>query len=80
MMHVEKNVCDNLIETLLNIKGKTKYTKKSREKIVVMGIRQELALKEIGNITYFPSACHTLSKKEKNCDCLQDIKVLQGYT
>ena len=47
VMHVEKNVCDSLIGTLLNIKGKTKDTKKSREDMVVMGIQQELAPKEI---------------------------------
>ena len=65
VMHVEKNVCDSLIGTLLNIKGKTKDTKKSREDMVKMGIRQELAPKEVGNKTYLPPACHTLSKKEK---------------
>lgn len=65
VIHVEKNVCDNLIGTLLNIKGKIKYTKKSHKYVMVMGIRQELSPKEIGNITYFSPACHTLSKKEK---------------
>ncbi|XP_050915816.1 uncharacterized protein LOC127130901 [Lathyrus oleraceus] len=47
VMHMEKNVCDSLIGTLLNIKGKTKDTKKSREYMVVMGIRQELDPKEV---------------------------------
>src|ERR1051325_7655458 len=41
------NVFDSLIGTLLNIKGKTKDTKKSCEDMVVMGIRQELAPKEV---------------------------------
>ncbi|XP_050909534.1 uncharacterized protein LOC127123352 [Lathyrus oleraceus] len=65
VMYVEKNACDRMIGTLTNIKGKTKDTKKSREDMVVMDIRQELTLKEVGNITYLPLACHTLSKKEK---------------
>ena len=64
-MHVEKNVCDSLIGTLLNIKGKTKDTKKSREDMVVMGIRQELAPKEIGNKTYFPQHVTLCLKKKK---------------
>lgn len=38
VMYVERNVCDSLIRTLITIKGKTKYTKKSREDMVVMGI------------------------------------------
>lgn len=30
VMHVEKNVCDSIIETLLNIEGKTKDGLNSR--------------------------------------------------
>ncbi|XP_058723076.1 uncharacterized protein LOC131594886 [Vicia villosa] len=54
VMHVEKNVCDSVIGTLLNIQGKTKD-----------GINARLDLGVIGNKTYLPPACHTLSKKEK---------------
>ena len=39
VMHVEKNVCDSLIGTLLNIKGKTKDCLKCRQDLVNMGIR-----------------------------------------
>ena len=38
IMHVEKNVCDNIIGTLLNIKGKTKDGIKSRTDLMEMGI------------------------------------------
>ena len=31
VMHVEKNVCDSLLGTLLDIKGKTKDGKKARD-------------------------------------------------
>ena len=34
VMQVEKNVCDSLIGTLLNIKGKTKDGVKSRQDLV----------------------------------------------
>ena len=29
-MHIEKNVCDNLVDMLLNIEGKTKDTTNTR--------------------------------------------------
>ena len=71
-MHVEKNVCDSLIGTLLNIPGKTKDSKTSRLDMEKMGIRKQLAPVEKGKRTYLPPACHTLSKKEKKifCECL----------
>jgi len=42
VMHVEKNVCDSLIDTLLNVKGKTKDGLKCRQDLVDMGIREQL--------------------------------------
>jgi len=42
VMNVEKNVCDSLIGTLLNIKGKSKDGLKCRQDLVDMGIRQVL--------------------------------------
>ena len=35
VMHVEKNVCDNIVGTLLNIDGKTKDTNKVRLDLAV---------------------------------------------
>lgn len=82
LMHVEKNVCDSLIGTLLNIPGKTKDGVKSRYDLVSMGIRPELAPQNKGKRTYLPPACYTLSKKEKTilCECLNGIKVPHGYS
>ncbi|XP_020235601.1 uncharacterized protein LOC109815320 [Cajanus cajan] len=82
VMHVEKNVCDNVIETLLNIKGKTKGGVKARQDLVDMGIRSELHIQFIGKCTYLPPSCHTLSKNEKKsfCECLCNVKVPQGYS
>ena len=42
VMHEEKNMCDSLIDTLLNIKGKTKDGLKCRQDLVHMGIRDQL--------------------------------------
>ena len=40
VMHVEKNVCDSVIGTLLNIKGKTKDGVYAHLDLVEMGIRE----------------------------------------
>ena len=42
VMHVENNVCDSIIGTLLNIKGKTKDDINSHKDLVEMGLRLEL--------------------------------------
>jgi len=39
-MHVEKNVCDNIIRTLLNIQGKTKDGGNACLDMIEMGIRE----------------------------------------
>lgn len=83
VMHVEKNVCDSVIGTLLNIHGKTKDNVNARLDMVEMGIRQELAPHSADNKkTYLPPACHTLSKQEKTsfCECLHTLKVPRGYS
>lgn len=78
VMHIEKNVCDDLIRTLINIQGKKKDDKSSRLDMVPMSIRQQLTQEELGKRTYFPPTCHTLSKKEKNV--LHGIEVIQWYS
>jgi len=82
VIHVEKNVCDSIIGTLLNIKGKTKDHVNSRKDLVELGLRLELQPEAHGQRTYLPPACHTLSKLEKRsfCDSLREMKVPQGYS
>jgi len=77
VMPVEKNVCDSLIGTLLNIKGKTNDGVNTCLVLFEMNIREELAPREVGKSTYLPAACYTLSKKEKTsfCECLKGVKV-----
>ncbi|XP_059635684.1 uncharacterized protein LOC132277860 [Cornus florida] len=45
IMHIEKNICDNVFGRLLDIEGKTKDTFKSRLDLEAMKIRKELHLK-----------------------------------
>jgi len=52
----KKNVCDNIIGTLLNMKGKTKNSINARKDLVEMGIRLELQSQPHGKRTYLPSA------------------------
>jgi len=82
VMHIEKNICDSLLGTLLNIPGKTKDGLNSRLDMIEMGIRPELAPLEKGNRTYLPPAMHTLSKEEKLvfCRSLHDTKVPTGFS
>ena len=42
VMHIEKNVCDSMIRTLLNIEGKTKENLNSHLDLQAMGIRSQL--------------------------------------
>ena len=82
VMHVEKNVCDSLVGTLFNIKGKTKDGLKCRQDLVEMGVRHQLHPVSKGLRTYLPPACHTMSTHEKKsfCHCLKNVKVPQGYS
>ena len=65
VIHMEKNVCDSLIGTVLNIKDKTKDGLKCCQDLVDIGIWQRLHPILEGLQTYFPSACQTMSVKEK---------------
>ncbi|XP_057246673.1 uncharacterized protein LOC130589406 [Beta vulgaris subsp. vulgaris] len=89
VMHIEKNVCDAIIGTLLNMPGKTKDGLKVRRDMEKLKIRpnlwpkvKEKAKKGKGTTTYLPPACYTLSRKEKRlfCECLYGIKVPTGYS
>ncbi|XP_031127665.1 uncharacterized protein LOC116029765 [Ipomoea triloba] len=82
VMHVEENVCDSLVGTLLDIKGKTKDGLNTRLDLIEMGIRPSLAPRSGDKKTYLPPAAHTLSRKERIsfCECLRGVKVPQWYS
>ncbi|KAL0554422.1 hypothetical protein IC582_008343 [Cucumis melo] len=81
-MHIEKNVCMNIVGTLLDLPGKSKDGMNSRLDLVEINIRPELAPMVINNRTYIPAACYTLSREEKYrfCKTLFEIKVPEGYS
>ena len=81
-MYIEKNVCDNLLGTLLNLDGKTKDNLKAQLDLKEMSICQELHPQILANDrVYLPHAGYTMSAREKdNClIILKNIKAPDGY-
>ncbi|KAL0544680.1 hypothetical protein IC582_019799 [Cucumis melo] len=76
VMHIEKNVCMNIVGTLLDLPGKSKDGMNSRLDLLEMNIRPELAPMVTGNRTYIPAACYTLSRGEVSLDALQEDIVM----
>ena len=82
VMHLEKNVMDNILGTVLNLKDWTKGNYKARLDLVDMGIRSELHLRRKGDDKYMiPPACFHITALEKDgfLQVLQDVKVPDGY-
>ncbi|XP_073033699.1 uncharacterized protein [Primulina eburnea] len=82
VMHIEKNVFESLINTLMNDKGKTKDNVAARLDMVQMGVRPELAPKFGEKRTYLPPAAFSFTKKEKLqvFQLIMDIKVPEGFS
>jgi hypothetical protein len=66
VMHVEKNVMDNILGTLLNIKGKTKDNLETHKDLQEMGLIPMLHpfTKENG-IIYMLLSCHMMALEDK---------------
>ena len=58
---------DNILGTMLEIKGKTKDNAQIRQDLQEIGLRSKLHpyIGDDGKI-YLPSACHTMSNDDKN--------------
>jgi hypothetical protein len=81
VMRVEKNVCESLIGTLLNMNEKTRDHEYARADLKKMGIRQELCLDDFIKGMELPTSCITLSKNKKEfCGFLKNVKVPSGYS
>ncbi|KAG8497137.1 hypothetical protein CXB51_008384 [Gossypium anomalum] len=82
VMHIKKNVCENIIGTILNVDGKSKDNLQSRLDLVDMRIRRDLHPQVLPNGKYrLPPSIFSMSKKEKEVFCmvLKDIKVPDAY-
>lgn len=80
-MHIEKNICDSVVGTLLSIEGKSKGTDKSRIDLLNMNIRRELHLQKSGDGWIKPHAAYTLTKDERKwfCAFLKSVKFPDGF-
>jgi hypothetical protein len=82
VMHIEKNICESIIGTLLNVKGKSKDGLKSHMDLENMKIRNELYSEMRGMRFDLPVAPHMLTKIEKKffCQRLAHLKLPDGYS
>ncbi|XP_068495089.1 uncharacterized protein [Phaseolus vulgaris] len=79
VMHIEKNVCDNVLYTLLNDPKKSKDNLKARKVLKEMGIRKELWPNDKGR---FRPSVFSLSKTKKKTflRTLKKAKMPDGYS
>ncbi|GJV50562.1 putative transposase-associated domain-containing protein [Tanacetum coccineum] len=84
VMHIEKNVCDNITGTLLAQQGKSKDNMKARLDLQKMGIRKELHPKKHprSDNMYIPQACYVMTQDEKDVflQTLKSIKPPDEYS
>lgn len=68
VMHIEKNICDSIIGTLMNVKWKTKDNINTRSDLKLMNLRPDLHPVDDGGKVVLPPAPYTLSPdKKKHC-------------
>ncbi|XP_012701433.1 uncharacterized protein LOC101786371 [Setaria italica] len=81
VMHIEKNICESIIGTLLDIDGKCKDSDKVRLGMQHLGIRQDQhPVLENGQYT-LPPSLYSLGKDEKImlCTFLEGVRMPDGY-
>ena len=80
-MHIEKNICDAIIATLLNIEGKSKDTVKARIDLQNMNIKEDLHLRMKGNKVDKPPAEYvfTLSQRRFFLEFIKFCRFPDGY-
>jgi hypothetical protein len=82
VVHIEENVCDCIIETIWDIKGKTKDNNNLRLDLKEMNPKPHLHPVEDGDKLVMPQAPYVLSLEAKKLvlDFLKDLKVLDGFS
>ncbi|XP_004296227.1 PREDICTED: uncharacterized protein LOC101306419 [Fragaria vesca subsp. vesca] len=83
VIHIEKNVCDSILGTILDIKDKTKDTAKARADLQKMSIRRKLWIKlnkKTGKHV-IPQASYTVvpNKRSEIFKWLHEVKYPSGY-
>ncbi|GKB12537.1 hypothetical protein Tco_0846460 [Tanacetum coccineum] len=77
----EKNVAKSLVETLLNVPGKTKDGVNARLDLAELGVKPKLFAMQKEDKTTLPPTCYTLTNAKKDIfyETLYNISVPQGY-
>ncbi|XP_062080165.1 uncharacterized protein LOC133784914 [Humulus lupulus] len=81
VMHVEKNVCDSLVGTIVGLENKTKDTISARVDLEKMKIRPELHLRMVNGRMEKPAAKYTFipENRHKFCRFLKSVKFPDGF-
>ena len=79
VMHIEKNVFDNIFNTVLNVPGRTKDTTKSRQELQDICERPKYAMDDATE--KYPKAEFVLDRegKQKLCEWVKSLKFPDGY-
>jgi hypothetical protein len=81
-MHIKKNVCENIINTLLDIAGKSKDNRKAHLNLQALGITSDLHPIELeANQFYLHLTPYSVSptKKKLFCQVLKGVKFPYGH-
>ncbi|WRX24557.1 protein of unknown function DUF4216 - like 6 [Theobroma cacao] len=80
-MHIERNVFENIFNTMMDVKGKTKDNLKARQDLKVYCKWPELELVKNNGKIFKPKAAFTLNKKEiKNvCAWVKQLRLPDGF-
>ncbi|XP_040361508.1 uncharacterized protein LOC121049094 [Rosa chinensis] len=81
-MHIEKNVCDNVLWILLGVPGKTKDNLKDRLDLEEWGIREALHPQERGsNKAFLRPACFAMNRDNKDVflQTFKRMKLVDDY-
>jgi hypothetical protein len=81
VMHIEKNICDNILGTLLEIDGKNKDTVSARLDLEKFNIRKKFWMDDQGEKYVKPHAPWMLEKEKKIqlCRYLANTRFPDGY-
>ena len=80
-MHIEKNICENILWTLLKVESKTKDTMNARLDLHNMKIRPQYHSVQQGTSPKFLKAHYVMTEKHRSefCKFLKAVKFLDGY-
>ena len=76
VMHVEKNVCDNLLGTILNIDGKLKDTNNARLDLANLNVCPELHMVKNGNkwIKLAAKFTWSVADQQRFCSFIKNVR------